>query len=110
MSGVPAVIGSTVEDQVNYGETIDLTITYKDQGGLIDLSQAVVTVSASVPPVIKLQAEITVVDAVNGKVRLLLHRDDALKLRRGRNNWFCLKAVFGTESDDVTPEIYIEVT
>lgn len=106
----PPVIGATLEDQINFGESIDLIITYKNGEVPIDLTGATVSIFAAAPPVIKTQAAVTISNASLGKIRFFLGRDDALALRRGRNNWFRLQVVFGAESDDVTPEIYIQVT
>ena len=107
----PVVLGTTCDDQINYGETIDLLFTYENEDGSpIDLSTATVQVFSSSPDVIKEKAQITITDAANGKVRFLLDRDDAIHLRRGRNNRFRLQAIFGSQSDDITPDIYIQVT
>lgn len=105
------IIGATCDDQINYGETIDLTFTYTNEDGSpMDLSTATPSIFSSTPAVIKDAAVLTVTDAAAGKVRLLLQRDDALQLRRGRNNRFRIQMIFGSESDDVTPDIYIQVT
>lgn len=107
----PTVIGETCDDQINYGETIDLLFTYEDENGTaIDLTSATATVESSTPDVIKEEAVLTVTDAANGKLRFLLHRDYAGDLRRGRNNFFRIKVVFGDDSDDITPDIYLQVT
>ncbi len=111
MSCGPAIIGATCDDQIDYGETIDLIITYQNEDGTpIDLTSATVDVFSSLPPVIQTAAVITITDAANGKVRFLLHRDFATELKRGANNRFRLRAVFGPDSDDVTPDIYLQVT
>lgn len=111
MACSPAVIGATCDDQINYGETIDLQFTYTDDNGdPVDLSTATVQVFSSTPSVIKDEATVTVTDAANGVVRLLLDRDSALSLRRGRNNKFRMQAIFSADSDDVTPDIYLQVT
>lgn len=111
MPCTPVVIGATCDDQINYGETVELLLTYTDENGAaIDLTTATVGVFSSSPSVIQSAAEITVTDGPNGKVRFLLHRDDALSLRKGRNNRFRLQAIFGPDSDDVTPDIYLQVT
>lgn len=105
------VIGATCDDQINYGETIDLEIVYRDESGTpLDLTSATPAIFSSSPDVIKDKAELTVTDGAAGKLRLLLRGADALQLRRGRNNRFRLKVVFGPDSDDVTPEIYLQVT
>lgn len=104
------VIGATCDDQINYGETIDLVFTYQDASGPMDLTSAVPSIFSSTPAVIKNSATIEVTDAAAGKVRLLLHRDEALNLRRGRNNRFRVQMIFGAVSDDVTPDIYLQVT
>lgn len=107
----PVVIGGSCDDAINYGETIDLEFSYtNDDGTPIDLSSASVSIFSSSPDVIKDKATITITDAPNGKVQFLLDRDDALELRRGRNNRFRVQMIFGPTSDDVTPEIYIQVT
>ncbi len=107
----PIVIGGSCDDAINYGETIDLEFAYKNEDDTpIDLSSASVSVFSSSPEVIKDRATITIIDAPNGKVQFLLDRDDALELRRGRNNRFRVQMIFGPTSDDVTPEIYIQVT
>ena len=111
MSCNPPVIGATCDDQINYGETIDLQFTYSDEDkNPVDLSAATVQVFSSAPDIIKDAARVEITDAPNGKVRFLLHREDALSLRQGRNNRFQLQAIFGDDSDDVTPDIYIQVT
>lgn len=110
MSCGPIVIGDTPETQINYGETIDLVLTYKDQAGPMDLTGSTVSIISSAPTSIKADAVVSVLDAEAGKVRLLLHRDDSKKLRMGRNNWFRLQAIFGENSDDITPEIYLQVS
>lgn len=105
------VIGATCDDQINYGETIDLEFIYRDENGNpLDLTSATPAIFSSSPDVIKERAQLSVTDAAAGKLRLLLHRDDALLLRRGRNNRFRVQMVFGPDSDDVTPEIYLQVT
>lgn len=107
----PLVIGATCNDQINYGETVNLDFSYADENGTpIDLTSASVSVFSSVPDVIKASAVVTITDAANGKVNLVLHRDDALSLRRGTNNRFRIQTIFGPESDDVTPDIYLQVT
>lgn len=107
----PVVLGATCDDQINYGETIDLQFTYLDANGEpVDLSTASVSIFSSSPSVIKDEMTITLTDAPNGKVRLLLDRDSALSLRKGRGNKFRVQAIFGPDSDDVTPEIYIQVS
>ena len=111
MACTPIVIGATCDDQINYGETIDLLFTYTDENGdPVDLSSATVQVFSSSPSVIMDEATVTVTEAVNGKYRLVLNRDQALNLRRGRNNKFRMQVIFGTDSDDVTPDIYLQVT
>lgn len=105
------IIGATCDDQINYGETVDLVFTYLDENGTpLDLTTATPSIFSSTPAVIKDAAVLTVTDAAAGKVRLLLQRDDALQLRRGRNNRFRVQMIFGSESDDVTPDIYLQVT
>lgn len=104
------VIGATCDDQINYGETIDLIFTYRDESGPMDLSSAIPSIFSSAPDIIKETAILTVSDALAGKVRMLLHRDDALHLRRGRSNRFRVQMIFGPDSDDVTPDIYLQVT
>lgn len=107
----PTTIGASCDDQINYGESIDLEFTYKnDDDTPIDLTSTTVSVFSSTPAVIKDAATVTVTDAVNGKVRFFLDRTNALLLRRGRNNRFTLQAIFGSQSDDVTPDIYIQVS
>lgn len=107
----PVVLGATCDDQINYGETIDLQFTYQNEDGTpIDLSTATVRVFSATPSIIETGAQVTIEDPANGVVRFLLDRDDAKALRRGRNNRFTLQAIFGSESDDVTPDIYIQVT
>lgn len=107
----PVVIGASCDDQIDYGETIDLIFTYQNEDGTpIDLSSTVVDVFSSNPSIIQAAAVVTVSDAVNGKVRFLLHADDALQLKRSANNRFRLRAVFGPDSDDVTPDIFLQVS
>lgn len=111
MSCDPAVLGATCDDQINYGETIDLEFTYQNEDGTpTDLSSASVSVFWSNPEVIKDKAVVTITDAPNGVVRFLLSKDDALELRKGRNNRFRLQTIFGADSDDVTPDIYLQIT
>ena len=111
MSCGPLVIGAGCDDQIDYGETIDLAITYQNEDGTpIDLSDATVEVASSDPEIIRAAALVTVEDAASGQVRFLLRRDDAAQLRRGPRNSFRLRAIFGPDSDDVTPEIYLQVT
>lgn len=101
----PAVI------PVSYGESIDLQFTYLDENGVpLNLSSAVPHIYSSSPAAIKEDATFTVVDAVHGKARFFLGRDAAAALRRGRNNRFRLQMIFGPESDDITPDIYLQVT
>lgn len=108
--GGPVVIGASCDDQINYGESIDLEFAYKNEDGTpMDLSSATVSVFSSSPSVIKDSASVTVSDAANGKVRFYLGRTHAIDLRKGRNNRFALQVVFGPESDDVTPDIYLQV-
>lgn len=107
----PVVIGDSCDDQINYGETIDLEFTYTNEDGTpIDLSTSTVSIFSSSPAIIKDAASITITDAPNGEVRFLLGRDDATQLRRGRNNRFRVQMIFGPDSDDVTPDIYLQVT
>lgn len=107
----PAVIGGTCDDQINYGETIDLSISYANENGTpIDLTTALVEVFSSVPELIKEKARISIADAAAGKVRFYLSAADAMGLRRGMGNRFALRATFGSQSDDVTPDIYLQVT
>ncbi|GHA15071.1 hypothetical protein GCM10007989_07280 [Devosia pacifica] len=111
MTCEPIVIGATCDDQINYGETVDLLFTYTDENGdPVDLSSATPAIFSSSPDVIKADTEITVADAAAGKVRFLLDRTSALSLRKGRNNRFRLQVIFGADSDDVTPDIYLQVT
>lgn len=111
MTCSPIVIGATCDDQINYGESIDLELDYKDEdGAAIDLTSATVSVFSSQPAIIKSAAEVTVSDAANGKVRFYLDRTSALSLNRGRGNRFAIQTIFGSESDDVTPDIYLQVT
>jgi hypothetical protein len=107
----PVIIGATCDDQIEYGETIDLSFVYtNDDGSPINLTDATISVFSSSPSIIKEAAEVTITDAANGVARFLLRRDDALGLRRGANNRFRIQAVFGPDSDDMTPDIYIQVT
>lgn len=107
----PAVIGATCDDQINYGETINLSLVYTDDAGNpIDLSSASVAVYSSRPDIIKNAGILTITDAQNGEVSFLLERDAAVQLRRGLNNRFRIQAIFGPQSDDITPDIYIQVT
>jgi len=107
----PIVIGSTPDDQINYGETVDIELTYTDERGVpTDLSSAVALVFSSTPIIIQTAAELTVTDAAAGKLRFLLHREHALALRRGNNNRFRIQVIFGPDSDDVTPDIILQVT
>lgn len=107
----PVIIGATCDDQINYGETIDLTLTYRNEDGSpIDLSSATPSIFSSSPQSIKDRAVISITDAEGGLVRLFLSREYALNLRRGANNRFRVQMIFGSESDDVTPDIYLQVT
>ncbi len=107
----PVVIGASCDDQIDYGETIDITFTYKNEDGTpIDLSTSTVAVYSSTPDIIKEAAEVTITEPLEGKVRFLLLRDDAEQLRRNMSNRFRLRAIFGSESDDITPDIYLQVT
>jgi len=107
----PVVVGATCDDQINYGETIDLLFTYQDSNGQpIDLSTATAEVFSSNPDVIKNSASITIDSPALGQVRFLLSRDAAASLRIGRNNSFRLRVIFSAESDDVTPDIYLQVS
>src|SRR5690554_6831192 len=100
----PAIIA------VEYGESVDLELSYQNEDGTaIDLTSSVPSVFSSFPSIIKDAAQFTITDAVNGKARFFLDRNDALQLRRGRNNRFRLQMIFGSQSDDVTPDIYIQV-
>jgi hypothetical protein len=111
MSCSTPVIGATPEDEINYGESIELILTYKDaEGAPIDLTTATASVFESAPPVIKAEAVVSILDAEAGQIRLFLDRTNALSLRKGKNNWFRLQVIFGAESDDVTPQIYFQVT
>lgn len=110
MSCPPVVLGATCDDAINYGETIDLLFTYLNEDGTpTDLTTSTVAIFSSTPDVIKERATVTITDPTAGKVRFLLHRDDALNLRMGRSNSFRLQMIYGAESDDVTPEIYLQV-
>lgn len=110
MSGCSIPVIGDCDAPINYGESIDLTFNYQNEDGTpINLSSATVGVFSSTPPVIKDKAIVTITDALRGEVRFFLGREDALQLRRGRNNRFSIQVVFGAESDDVTPEIYIQV-
>lgn len=105
------IIGNTCDTQINFGETVDIIFTYTDENGAaIDLTSATASIFSSTPSVIQEEAEVTVSDAVNGKVRVLLRRADAVNLRKGLNNRFRLQVIFGSDSDDVTPDIWIQVT
>lgn len=104
------IIGATPEDQINFGESIELILTYEDEAGPTNLTGATASIFASNPPVLKEECSVSVHDAAAGKIRMFLHRDHADKLRRGPNNWFRLQVIFSAESDDVTPEIFIQVT
>lgn len=107
----PVIIGASCDDQIDYGETIDLTFLYtNDDGTPIDITGATISVFSSSPSVIKDAAEITITDAAGGAARFVLHRDDALGLRRGNNNRFRIQAIFADDSDDMTPDIYLQVT
>lgn len=107
----PVVIGATCDDQINYGETIDLQFTYTNEDGTpIDLSSSTASVFSSSPDVIRDNAVVTISDAANGVVQFILDKDSALLLRKGRNNRFRLQVIFGSQSDDVTPDIYLQVT
>ncbi len=107
----PVIIGATCDDQIDYGETIDLIFNYKNEDGTpIDLSSATVEVFSSSPSIIQAEAVITITDGLNGVVRFLLRGDDALQLKRNGTNRFRLKAVFGPDSDDVTPDIFLQVS
>lgn len=102
--GGPAIIS------VEYGETVDLEFTYRDDSGApVNLSSASPSIFSATPEIIVTSGSFTITDAVNGKARFLLDRSHALSLRRGRNNRFRLQMIFGPESDDVTPDIYIQV-
>ena len=104
MSCSPPVIS------VDYGETVDLEFAYKNEDGTpINLASSVPAIFSAFPEIIKTAGSFTITDAVNGKARFLLDRSHALSLRRGRNNRFRLQMIFGPESDDVTPDIYIQV-
>lgn len=107
----PVVIGETCDDQINYGETIDLELVYKDENGApINVSTAVPSIFSSAPDVIQKHASLTITDGPNGKVRFLLDRTHALELRKGRQNRFRIQMIFGADSDDVTPDIWLQVT
>lgn len=105
------VLGSNCADQINYGETIDVLFTYTNENGTpIDLSSSTAEVFSSSPAIIKDAGQISISDAPNGVVRFILHRDDAISLRRGISNRFRVRVIFGPDSDDVTPDIYLQVT
>lgn len=106
-----AVVGETCDDQINFGESVDLNFEYKDENGdPMDLTSASVSVYSSTPDIIQEAAVLTITDAANGVVNFLLHRDYADQLRKGRNNFFRIQVVFADDSDDITPEIYLQVT
>lgn len=107
----PLIIGAGCGDQIDHGETVDLALTYQNEDGSpIDLTGAQVDILSSDPEIIRAAALVTVEDAAAGRVRFLLRRDDAAQLRRGPRNSFRLRAIFGPDSDDVTPDIYLQVT
>ncbi|MGU3493370.1 hypothetical protein ACLBXM_04940 [Xanthobacteraceae bacterium A53D] len=107
----PLIIGAGCGDQIDHGETIDLALTYQNEDGTpIDLTDAQVEVLSSDPDIIRTAAVVTVEDAAAGLVRVLLRRDDAAQLRLGPRNSFRMRAIFGPDSDDVTPDIYLQVT
>ena len=111
MSCGPLIIGSGCDDQIDWGETIDLTLQYQNEDGTpIDLSGATVRVYSSDPAIIKESAVVTIEDAAAGQVRLLLGRDHATGLMRGPRNRFRLQAIFGPDSDDMTPDIILQVS
>jgi hypothetical protein len=111
LSNSPIVIGDSCDDQINYGETVDIQFTYANEDGTpIDLTTATVSIFSSTPSVIQDEASITITDPTNGVVRMILDRTNALQLRKGRNNRFRVQMIFGPDSDDVTPDIYLQVT
>lgn len=96
--------------EFEHGETIDLTFTYENEDGTpIDLSSATVAVFSASSDVFKDNATVTATDAANGVVQFLLDRTSALDLKKGRMYQVRIQAIFGPDSDDVTPDINIRI-
>ena len=105
------IIGSTCSDVVRLGEALDLRFFYKNEDGSpINLTSSEVVVSSSSPGEIKDRAEVSIIDGPAGAVRVFLSAEDTLYLRLGPGNRFRLLATFGTGSNDLSPEIYVQVT
>lgn len=99
-------------DTINtqYGQYLPLQFTFYQEetgGDPVDLSGASVTIRESNRDAFG-EATITVTDAENGVVSVVLTESDAEGLGHGRTNWFRLEADFST-SNIVTPKIWINV-
>lgn len=104
------VIGSTCDDQVNKGETLDLNLAYTDSNGdPLDLSSATVEIAESYPTTLADNLTLTVTNAAGGIVRCVLDAADN-DLPVGRLSWFRVRTVFGAADEDVTPKIWIQIT
>lgn len=109
--GSPIIIGDGCNTQINYGESIELFLEYRNEDDTpIDLSTSSVSVYSSSPSAIKDLGTVEIVDAEAGSVRFFLSAEDSLNLRKGINNRFKIETVFGDLSTDITPEIYLKVT
>jgi hypothetical protein len=94
----------------NFGETLRFTAVYANT----DLTDATVRVAViantvqAVPSALG-NANLQIIDAASGIISFELSSDDASELYTGRNNWFRIELTFEDGSNEITPQIWINV-
>lgn len=107
----PLILGTGCDAPIMRGEALDITFQYlNEDGSPIDLSTSTVVVASSSPAILKDAGQVSILDAAAGTVRLFLGAPDAGKLRPGTGNRFRLCAAFGSQGNDLSPEIFLQVT
>lgn len=105
------VIGDTEATQYNPGEPFSCVLRYLDDAGdPRDPTDAVFTVTESLPSAIAADFTFSILSVEEGTVLAQLSAADAAVLTRGRTNYFRVKAAFADTHVEVSPRIWIQVT
>jgi hypothetical protein len=111
MSKPRIIVGASGLDEVNPGESMRYRLTYKDDTDQpIELTGATVTVFKSNDPMLLENATVSVTNATLGIVDFEISGEFTVCWTPGLHRWFRVKMIYPSGSNDVTPQIWIQVT
>lgn len=111
MGSFDFTIGATHADQINVGETLQVSGVWQDEAGQpLDLTGGVIEVLESSPASIVQDMVVAIDDAPAGAFTMFMGAAEIAKLNSGRRNWFRLRLVMSEISKDSTPKTWIQIS